>query len=131
MKAIEKVKKKIRPDVVFTHYRNDLNIDHRIVYEAVITATRPMNSETDKEIYSFESPSSTEWNFPLSFSPNTFVDVKGTINIKLKALAAYRGELRKLPHPRSLAGVRFNALSWGMKIGIEYAEAFECIRCIK
>ena len=54
-------------------FENDLNIDHQITYKAVITATRPMEDECVKEIYSFEILSSTEWNYPLSFSPNNFV----------------------------------------------------------
>jgi LmbE family N-acetylglucosaminyl deacetylase len=41
---VKKVDKHIKfhlPDIIFTHYANDLNIDHRITYQAVITATRP------------------------------------------------------------------------------------------
>ena len=67
VKAIEKAKSKIKPDIIFTHYEKDLNIDHQLTYKAVITATRPLRGETVKEIYSFEVLSSTEWNYPNSF----------------------------------------------------------------
>ena len=131
IKAISKVKEEIRPDIIFTHYEKDLNIDHQITYKAVITASRPMKTESVKEIYSFEILSSTEWNYPLSFSPNTFFDISDTIDLKLKAMKEYRSELREYPHPRSLEGIKLNAQYNGMRIGKECAEAFKCIRVVK
>lgn len=131
VKVIEKTKNKIKPDIIFTHYEKDLNIDHQITYKAVITATRPLKNETVKEIYSFEVLSSTEWVYPLSFSPDVFFDIKDTIGAKLMAMAEYKTELQKSPHPRSLKGIKINAEEWGMKIGLKYAEAFKSIRCVK
>lgn len=131
VKAVEKIKGKVRPDVILTHYCNDLNIDHRLTYEAVITATRPIPEETVKEIYSFEVLSSTEWKYPLSFSPNTFFDISETVKLKLQALELYKSEMREYPHPRSLEAVELNAKNWGVKTGMKFAEAFECIRCLK
>lgn len=131
VKTIEKVKNKIKPDVIFTHYENDLNIDHQITYKAVLIATRPVVDETVKEIYSFEILSSTEWNYPLTFSPNVYFDISETIKIKQKAMSEYKSELRDYPHPRSLEGIKNNAKLWGVKVGLDYAEAFKCVRIIK
>ncbi len=131
VKSIEKIKNKIKPDIVVTHYEKDLNIDHQITYRAVITATRPMENECVKEIYSFEIPSSTEWEYPLKFSPNVFFDISDTMEQKLKALEKYDTELREYPHPRSIEGVRLSAKNWGMKVGIDFAEAFKVVRIIK
>ncbi len=91
VKIIEEIKNQIKPDVIFTHYEKDLNIDHQITYKAVITATRPLMQETVKEIYSFEIPSSTEWSYPLSFSPDIFFNIDNTIDLKLKAMNEYMG----------------------------------------
>lgn len=129
VKKIEHIKHKVKPDIIFTHYGGDCNIDHRVTYEAVITATRPMQNETVKEIYSFEVLSSTEWRFPLSYSPNVFFDVTETIEQKIKALDEYKTEMREYPHPRSTKAVKKNAETWGFKMGLKYAEAFQCIRC--
>lgn len=131
VKVIEKIKNKLKPDTVFTHYEKDLNIDHQMTYKAVITAARPLSNESVKEIYSFEVLSSTEWNYPLSFSPNVFFDISGTIEAKTKAMSQYKSELREFPHPRSLEGAKSNAKVWGMKAGLKYAEAFECVRWIR
>ncbi len=131
VKVIENIKGKIKPDTVFTHYEKDLNIDHQITYRAVLTASRPLPDETIKEIYSFEVLSSTEWNYPLSFSPDAFFDVSETIDLKLKAMAEYKSELRGYPHPRSLKGIKQNAQLWGIKSGLKYAEAFKVVRVIR
>ena len=131
IKTILKVKEEVRPDIIFTHYENDLNIDHQITYKAVITATRPMKDESVKEIYSFEILSSTEWNYPLSFSPDTFFDISNTIDLKIEAMREYASELCIHPHPRSLEGIEYNAKYRGMSVGVNMAEAFKCIRTIK
>lgn len=131
VKVIEEVKNKIKPVKIFTHYANDLNIDHRITLKAVITASRPLPKESVKEILSFEILSSTEWNSPQGFYPDTFIDISKTIDKKLKALAQYRTELKNYPHPRSLKGVKLNSKNWGMKSGLKFAEAFKTVRVIK
>lgn len=131
VKDVEEIKNQIRPKIIFTHYEKDLNIDHRITYQAVITATRPIKGETVRGIYSFEILSSTEWSYPLCFSPNVFYDISGTIDSKLRALEEYKNELKGYPHPRSLEGIKLTAKNWGMKVGLEYVEAFKLVRSIK
>ncbi|RXJ95532.1 GlcNAc-PI de-N-acetylase [Arcobacter sp. AHV-9/2010] len=131
IKVISKVKEEIKPDIIFTHYEHDLNIDHQITYKAVITATRPMEDECVKEIYSFEILSSTEWNYPLSFSPDTFFDISDTLDLKIKAMKEYTSELCEYPHPRSLEGIKLNAKYQGMRVGKKYVEAFKSVRIIK
>lgn len=131
VKIIEKIKKKVKPDIIFTHYEKDLNIDHHITYKAILAATRPMQDETVKEIFSFEVLSNTEWNYPLSFSPDTFFDISKTINLKQKAAEEYRSEIKDFPHPRSLKGIELSAKLWGMKTGLKYAEAFKLVRMIR
>ncbi len=131
VKAISKVKDEIKPDIIFTHYSADLNVDHQITYQAVITATRPMENEATKEIYSFEILSSTEWNYPLSFPPDIFFDISETLDFKIAAMEMYESELCQYPHPRSLDGIKLNAKYHGMRIGKLYAEAFKCVRIIR
>jgi len=131
IKKIEEIQQQVGPDVVFTHFMDDLNIDHRITYQAVLTAFRPMVGQTVKEIYSFEVLSSTEWRFPLTFSPDCFFDISGTIALKAKAMEKYTSELGEFPHPRSRKGIYLNAENWGMKTGMAYAEAFKTVRILR
>jgi LmbE family N-acetylglucosaminyl deacetylase len=128
VKVVEKVKKEIQPDIIFTHYEHDLNIDHQITYRAVITATRPMVYETVKTIYSFEVLSSTEWKYPQEYSPNVFVDISDTLDLKIKAMTEYASELCQYPHPRSVEGIKIKAQMRGMEVGYKFAEAFMLIR---
>jgi len=125
------VKNEIKPNIVFTHYSDDLNIDHVVTYNAVLTATRPVSGETVKEIYSFEVLSSTEWKYPLTFSPDIFVDIKGYISKKIDAMSKYVSELREFPHPRSTRAILANAEMWGVRTGCETAEAFKTVRVLR
>lgn len=130
VKLIEKVKNKVKPEIIFTHFKNDLNIDHKVTYDAVVTATRPQKGESVKTIYSFEVLSSTEWNCPLSFNPNVFFDISDTFVKKEVALSCYESEIRKIPHPRSIGGIYYNASLWGLKTGLGMAEAFCLVRSL-
>ena len=131
IKVISKVKNEVKPDIIFTHYEHDLNIDHQITYKAVVTATRPMQDECVKEIYSFEILSSTEWSYPVSFSPDTYYDVSDTLDLKIKAMEEYISELCEYPHPRSLNGIELNAKYQGMRVGKIAVEAFKSVRILK
>lgn len=131
VKEIEKAIEWYQPNTIFTHYERDLNIDHQIAYRAVVTATRPILGQTVREIYSFEIPSSTEWAFPLSFSPDVFWDIDETLDQKIAALDCYREELRLYPHPRSIDGIEYLAGYRGLQCGCEYAEAFKTVRVIR
>ncbi len=131
IKLIERIKNDIRPEIVFTHYWNDLNIDHNVTYKAVLTATRPFHGEPVKEIFCFEILSSTEWEYPLTFSPNIFFDVTTTLELKKMAMLKYTSEIREFPHPRSIKAIELNSKNWGMKIGVKYAESFLCVRSLK
>jgi LmbE family N-acetylglucosaminyl deacetylase len=134
IKAVETVKRKVKPEIIYTHHRGDLNIDHQITFQAVLTACRPVKDETVSEIYSFEVPSSTEWAAPdtaTSFRPDVFVDVTGTFSRKIEALKAYRTESRDYPHPRSAEALEIIARRWGLMVGRELVEAFQLVRWLK
>jgi len=130
---IEKEIQKQNPEIIFTHSKNDLNQDHKVVFQSVMMATRPVgNKSSVKEIYSFEILSSSEWAYTENFKPNYFISLsKKNLNDKWKALKCYKDEIRKQPHPRSLFGLKTLANYRGIQTGTEYAEAFRIIRLIK
>jgi len=130
VKKIEEILEKISPSIVFTHYSNDLNIDHQITNQAVLTATRPLIGQTVQTIFAFETLSSTEFNFPLSFNPDTFVEISETLKLKIQAMEAYQSEVRSFPHPRSLRMIENNANYWGVRTGLKKAEALQTLRNI-
>jgi len=128
---IETMLTKIRPEIIYTHAATDLNRDHRILLEAVLVATRPYSAPSIREILLFETPSSSEWGGPPllpAFQPHLFADIRGTLDLKVRALECYRREVRAWPHPRSPEAVRSRARYWGSLVGLEGAEPFQVVR---
>lgn len=132
VKYIELKIKKYKPEIIFTHFENDLNIDHQITHKAVMTATRPLTRTFVKKIYSFEIPSSTDFSFArnkkIFFNPNFYVNIDKTIQKKLNLLKIYKKEIKKWPHPRSIKSIKNLAMYRGSQIGVKHAEAFLLIR---
>lgn len=127
IKVVEQAIVKHQPEIIYTHHCGDVNIDHRRIHEAVVTATRPMPGSTVKTLLFFEIASSTEWQTPGSapaFVPNWFVDISETLDLKLKALAAYECEMRPFPHARSITALEHLARWRGATVGVEAAEGF-------
>lgn len=134
IKVIEKEKKDFQPDIIFTHHGGDLNIDHQRTFEAVFTATRPMEHEIVESIITFETPSGTEWSpstKPMKFSPNLYIEIsEENLNAKIKGMESYEFEKRAYPHPRSSKALQVFAQYRGNTVGKKFAEAFMVVRCI-
>ena len=127
VKIIEQYIQSFRPEIIYTHHAGDLNIDHRITHEAVVTACRPVPGSPIRTLLFFEIPSSTEWmtgSLTSAFTPNWYVDVSDTLENKIEALKAYHKEMRSWPHPRSLEAVTHLARWRGSTVGVAAAEAF-------
>lgn len=121
------------PQILLTHHRGDVNIDHGVIHEAVVAASRPQPGQTVRQLLFFEVASSTEWRPPASgtsFSPNCFCDIERFLSRKLDALKEYSAEIRAFPHPRSLEGAEYLARWRGATVGCRAAEAFEVGRFV-
>lgn len=130
IKIISKYIDKYKPDTIFTHHHGDLNIDHRLTCEAVLTACRPVGEYCVRRVYTFETPSSSEWNYNYDepFCPNVYFDVSDTLEAKVRGMACYRSESAIYPHPRSPEALRALGQYRGSNIGRNMAEAFMLIR---
>jgi LmbE family N-acetylglucosaminyl deacetylase len=119
--------KTFAPQLVFTHHAGDVNVDHRIVHDAVIAATRPQPGFCVEQLLFFEVASSTEWRpaaSGITFAPDTYFDIEIHLKKKLDALLAYAAEMRPFPHPRSIEAVEAIARWRGASVGRLAAEAF-------
>ena len=131
IKTVRAQIERVKPETVVTHHSGDLNIDHRITHQAVVTACRPQPGESVRRLLAFEVPSSTEWQPPDSgpvFQPNWFEDVSITLDRKLQALEIYTKEMRPWPHSRSFQAVEHLSRWRGSSVGCEAAEAFVLMR---
>jgi len=127
IKPIEAMIEEVKPQVVYTHHSGDLNIDHKLAYQAVLTAARPLPGADIRAVYTFETVSSTEWSGGDGrdqFQPVRFIDITNTLEAKLQALHAYEVEMRPFPHARSIENVTSLARTRGASVGLNAAEAF-------
>ena len=137
LKIIQKVEyylNIIKTTIIYTHHGQDLNVDHRLTFQAVFTAVRPSRYPYLKKLYTFEILSSTEWQVKTSstvFLPNTYVDIERYLERKIELLKEYRRELSPYPFPRSPQGVKALAQYRGMESGLKFAEAFQLIREVR
>jgi methionyl-tRNA formyltransferase/LmbE family N-acetylglucosaminyl deacetylase len=131
IQAIEREVREFKPDVVYTHHWGDVNADHARIAEAVDVAARPFAAPWIRQLYAYDTPSSSEWtassrNQP--FVPNAFSDISGELERKLDAMRCYRSELQPYPHPRSLRALRERAGFWGSVANMRAAEPLMLLR---
>ena len=119
------------PDVVFLPFL-DRHIDHRLVFEAAMVATRPVGpGRVIKVLAAYETLSQTHWNAPhveANFAPNWYVDVSDHLETKIEAMHCYASQVQDFPSPRAPEALRALALFRGSQTGIPAAEAFHVIR---
>ena len=122
-------------DAIITHHPSDTNDDHRVTSHAVQAACRLFQRRENipalRRLMYMEVLSSTEWSLdPVAdrFAPNCFIEVgKEGVEVKLQALAEYKGVMRAYPHPRSPEAIEGLAAYRGAQAGCSYAEAFQCV----
>ena len=131
IKLVERCIDRHQPQVVYVHHAGDVNVDHRRLHEAVVTACRPTPGHTVRRLLSYEVASSSEWQPPGSapaFEPNWFIDISAQWQRKREALMTYASEMRPWPHARSLEALEHLARWRGAQVGVEAAEAFCLLR---
>lgn len=122
---LEKIIKKFRPEVVYTTPSNDLNLDHRKVFESTLVVTRPFECSV-KNILSYEIPGHVQE----PFVPTFFENITKYLPSKIKAFQCYKSEIKKFPHSRSNEAIENLAIQRGIESGLKKAEAFKVIRSI-
>jgi len=117
--VIEEAIAKIKPDIIFTHSRNDFHQDHRAVYEATMQATR----DARITILCYESPSATQ-----DFYPTYFIDIGKYVDVKLRAIREHWDQ-RKKPYMKPDV-IRGKLAFRGSQAKVNYAEGFEVARMV-
>jgi len=129
--ALQRIVDEVKPSVVYTTPRDDINQDHRIVYECTLVATRPFPASPVRRLLSYEISPTARFGLvsdSYAFIPNVFIDISEYMDKKLAAMSCYKTELREYPHPRSLEGIRLFAQERGLSVGLPAAEAFMLVR---
>ena len=127
IQPLERIVREVQPQIVYCQYGGDANLDHAIVFKALLVATRPVEPWIEA-VYAFDTASSTEWGYPRTFIPDTWVEITETLDQKIAAMACYESEVRDYPHPRSLQALRHRAHAWGNQACMNAAEVFMTVR---
>lgn len=121
----------IKPEQVFTVYRNDAHSDHEVVYDAVMSATKSFRYPFVQRVLAYETMSETDFGLKPEdggFKPNVYVDIEGYLEKKLAILELFESEVAEFPFPRSRKALESLAYVRGAQCNAQAAEAFMLIK---
>ena len=124
-KKLEEIIEKYKPEIVYTAPKNDLNLDHQVVFSSTLVACRPKSGV--KQILCYEIQGNTK----VPFVPNVFENIEKEFSYKIKGFKMYKSEIEEFPNPRSIIAIENLAIMRGIESGFKKAEAFELIKKIK
>lgn len=128
---IAAVVRRVKPQIVLCSYP-DRHIDHRLIFDSVMVATRPVGAGTGIELVAaYETLSETHWNAPHiepNFVPNWVVDISEQIQKKLQALKCYDSQITDFPGSRSMEAAEALGKFRGTQAGFAFGEAFQVVR---
>jgi LmbE family N-acetylglucosaminyl deacetylase len=132
IRETEIVFEKEKPDIVCIPSQNSYNQDHRIVFEAAITALRPMPIKFKHFchcVLEYEEPYS--WCLNNSLKPNFYLPMnEDDLKFKISLIEKHYTQLRESPHPRSIENLeRFSRIR-GCECGREVSEAYKLHRMV-
>jgi len=131
IKKVSKVINKIKPNIIYLPFKEDVHTDHKIIFDASFSCTKSFRHSFIKKIYMMETLSETEFAASTkdhSFIPNTFVDISKYIKKKIQIIEIYKSEINKHPFPRSKKNIRALATMRGATSGFTYAESFVLLK---
>ena len=131
IEKISKVINKVKPNIIYLPFRDDVHTDHRKIFEASYSCTKSFRYPFIKKIFMMETLSETEFTPSIKeygFTPNTFVDISKYISKKIEIMKVYKSELKKHPFPRSEKNIRALATFRGSASRCKFAESFMLLK---
>ena len=131
IQSVSKVVSLIKPQIVFTAYRNDAHSDHADVFDAVMSATKSFRTPFLEKVLCYETLSETNFGCKPEdpgFRANVFVDITPYLDKKIEIMTIFESEMGEYPFPRSNKALRSLAYLRGTQCNSEAAEAFMLIK---
>ena len=131
IEKISTIVKKIKPNIIYLPFKEDVHTDHKKIFEASYSSTKSFRNPFIKKIYMMETLSETEFAPSIkkeSFVPNTFVDISKFIKKKILIMKVYKSEIDIHPFPRSEKSIKALASLRGSTSGCKYAESFVLLK---
>ena len=129
--AIGDVVQLVAPQTILVPFPGDIHVDHQLVFQSVLVASRPHQARFPRTIMAYETLSETNWNAPYitpSFAPNVYLDIGNYLELKIAAMRKFSSQLRSSPHERSVESLRSLAIMRGATVHCEAAESFVLVR---
>lgn len=127
IEMISKLIKKIKPNIIYLPFKEDVHTDHKKIFEASYSCTKSFRYSFIKKIYMMETLSETDFAPSIkkdSFVPNTFVNIDKFIKKKIQIMKVYKSEIHNHPFPRSNKNIKALATYRGGTSGCKFAESF-------
>lgn len=131
IEKISNVINKVRPNIIYLPFKEDVHSDHKRIFEASYSCTKSFRYPFIQKIYMMETLSETEFAPSIkkdSFIPNTFVDISKYMNKKLDIMNIYKSEIKTHPFPRSKKNIKALAIFRGATCGFKFAESFMLLK---
>lgn len=122
---IEDIIQNFKPDIVVVPRRDSFDQDHRAVFNACITALRPIPQKIRHLVpfvIEFEEPHS--WSTSNGFKPNFYIDISNYLDKKIEYYKLHKTQHRPDPFTRSTENLIRLARFRGNEIGTYAAEAY-------
>lgn len=124
----------INPDILICTDIDDYNQDHRALYSAAITATRPADAEFKRFqplVMTYELPYTNWSHFDSPESATMYVELTDEdFERKVEALKFYSSQLKSENSPLSVNGITALARYRGLQTQSTYAEAYKIKRLV-
>jgi LmbE family N-acetylglucosaminyl deacetylase len=119
---VDALVRSVKPAAVFTHSASEFHRDHVVVHNACLSTQRLERFD----FFQF-SPTMTR-AVPVAFHPRAYVDVTGTIDAKMEAIAAHASQFAT----RGLDAEMFRDIARlnGRMVGVKYAEGLDVGRML-
>jgi N-acetylglucosamine malate deacetylase 1 len=131
IKAVSEIIYKLKPDIVYLPYRNDIHSDHKVTFDTLISSIKTFRSPFIKRVLMYEIISETEFSPALPnnvFIPNSFSDISEYLEKKITIMKIYKSEIGEHPFPRSVENLKALATYRGATAGVKYAESFMVLK---
>ncbi|HBT26417.1 MULTISPECIES: PIG-L deacetylase family protein [Pseudothermotoga] len=116
-RKIEELFKKLKPDIVFTHWQNEILYDHELVGRITLKIAR----KEEKEVYLFEIPASS-----LNFDFDIAIDITDFFDHKKQAIEMMKDAFdEKVFLKEIMPSVVYTPGFRGIQVGCDFAEVFK------
>lgn len=132
IRELENIIYKTKPYTIYSTFYGDLHQDHRMLFEALNSASRVWAEHRVNRILLNETISSTGQGLIHNihpFVPNYYNTLKAhQVAKKVQAIQCYTTELRESDHLRSMSNIHEHACMRGRETSSHLAEAFVLMR---